>query len=294
MRFAYDKKSSAYFEGVLSIIVNIIVSGWKLFLGLIYQSVALMADAFHSLFDIVTSIVLIYGFYMVSKPPDKEHPYGHGRAELISTIIIGSLLLAVSFEFLIRSGDRLLSRQAVVFSNIVVYSLVIMAIIKELLAQVAYRLADKYGSDAIRADGYHHRSDAIATILLAIGILLGKSYWWLDGVLGLVISLYIMFISVSLIRETSDELLGRGASEEEEKMIKDIVTSVHEEVTDVHHIHLHKYGDHVELTLHVRVPKDTTVEEADRIAKLIENAVRERLGWEATVHVEGEKTKNKT
>ena len=294
MRFAYDKKSSAYFEGVLSIIVNIIVSGWKLFLGLIYQSVALMADAFHSLFDIVTSIVLIYGFYMVSKPPDKEHPYGHGRAELISTIIIGSLLLAVSFEFLIRSGDRLLSRQAVVFSNIVVYSLVIMAIIKELLAQVAYRLADKYGSDAIRADGYHHRSDAIATILLAIGILLGKSYWWLDGVLGLVISLYIMFISVSLIRETSDELLGRGASEEEEKMIKDIVTSVREEVTDVHHIHLHKYGDHVELTLHVRVPKDTTVEEADRIAKLIENAVRERLGWEATVHVEGEKTKNKT
>lgn len=287
--FNYDKKRAAYFEAIISIIVNIGISIWKLLLGLTFQSVALLADAFHSIFDMVTSVVLMYGFYIVSKPPDEEHPYGHGRAEHISTIIIGSLLLAVSFEFLIRSGDKLISRQAVIFSNIVVYSLIIMAVFKEMLAQIAFKLASKYDSEGIKADGYHHRSDAIATMLLALGILVGKNYWWLDGFLGIAISCYILYISVGLIKRTSDELLGRGASEEEEKLIKDIVGSVHEEIKDIHHIHLHKYGEHVELTLHIRIPRNKTVEEADRIAKLIENAVKEKLGWEATVHVEGEK-----
>lgn len=288
---ADDRKKAAFLEGFLSIIVNTGIAGWKFYLGVLYSSIALMADAFHSAFDIITSVVLIYGFYIIGKPPDKEHPYGHGRAELISTVIIGSLLLAVAFEFLYRSGDKLVSKEFVVFDNRIVYSLVVMAIIKEILARVAYHYAKKYDSNAIKADGYHHRSDAIATFLLAIGILLGKNYWWLDGVLGLVISGYILYISFDLIKSTSSELLGRGVSEEEEKIIKELVSNIHNEIRDIHHIHVHKYGDHVELTLHIRIPKNKTVEEADEIAKLIEVAVKEKLGWEATVHVESEKTR---
>lgn len=285
-----NRKKGAYIEGATSIVVNFFISLWKIYLGLMYSSIAILADALHSLFDIITSVILIIGYYYVSKPPDKEHPYGHGRAEFISTVIIGSLLLGISIEFFIRSGSKLLSRETIFYNDLIVISLLVMAVIKEALARFAYNYANKLKSDSIRADGHHHRSDAIIMFLLALGIYLGKERWWIDGILGIAVSCFIAYLSIDVIRTAVLELIGRGVSEDEERKIKDLVSKLHEEIHDVHHIHVHRYGDHVELTLHIRIPKNKTVEEADAIAKMVEIAIKEKLGWETTVHVESEKT----
>jgi cation diffusion facilitator family transporter len=286
MGLVAERKVAGFKEGLVSIFVNVVLFVIKFYLGLIHNSIAVVADAVHTLSDAGTSVVVVISFWIAYKPPDKGHPFGHGRAEQIGAVIVGTLLGVAGFEFLMSSYEKLSSREALTFSWFLVGVLLFSSLVKELLARWAFRLGGSYESRSIVGDAWHHRSDAVATTLLALGILVGADYWWVDGVLGIIVSLVIVYTSIKIILETSRELLGSEPTRREEELLIDLAREVSPLIEDVHHIHIHKYGDHVEASLHIKLPNTMKLEEAHEIATKLENRIKDRLGWEATVHPE--------
>jgi cation diffusion facilitator family transporter len=136
------------------------------------------------------------------------------------------------------------------------------------------------------ADGWHHRSDALSSIIILIGIFLGGKYWWLDGVLGLIVAGLILYSSFDIIKKVWADILGKSADEKTTRKLKKIVNEMFPEEIYLHHVHMHIYGDHKELTFHIKLPPDMTLKQAHDIANRIEEKVRRDLKIEATIHME--------
>ncbi|ADV64962.1 cation diffusion facilitator family transporter [Desulfurococcus mucosus] len=281
------REKAGYLEGWVSVAVNLILFTVKMYAGLVSSSIAVVADAFHTLSDCITSLALILGYKIAFKPPDEEHPFGHQRFEAATSIVIGTLLGVVGFEFINRSVDKLLAREALVFSWIAVVVLTVSAVVKEALARWALRLAESVGgAESIRADAWHHRSDAVATLLVVIGLMIGESVWWVDGLLGLLVSGLIIYVAYDIIKRASQDILGRAPSSTEVSVLREIASGVSGDIRDLHHVHIHEYGDHIEVTLHIRLPPGMKLSDAHEVASRLEDAIRRTLGWEATIHVE--------
>ncbi len=280
------RRKAGLLEGSVSIVVNTLLFVIKYLIGLRYNSIAVIADSIHTLSDSLTSAVVVASFLIAYKPADKEHPFGHGRAEQIGAIVIGTLLAVVGFEFLSRSYEKLLSFESMEFAWVIIAVMIASAVVKEVMARWSIRLGIRFGSQSLIGDAWHHRSDAIASALIAFGAVLGTTYWWVDGVLGIAVSILIIFTAVKLVLETSKDLIGYAPSKDDVDGITCVVKEVSQNVVDVHHIHMHKYGDHVEVTLHIRLPPEISVSEAHDIASRIEGRLKDRFGWEVTVHVE--------
>jgi cation diffusion facilitator family transporter len=275
-----------YLEGWLSILLNTLLFGVKFWAGGRTGSVSMVADAWHTLSDSLTSLVVIVGFWITARPPDDRHPFGHARAENIAAIIIGVLLAVVGVFFGWESVQRLLQRQAVSFSLLAILVFLGAALCKEGLAQFAFWVGRKAGSQAVKADGWHHRSDAIASALIVAGALLGGRLWWMDGALGVGVSLLIVWAAVDIVRTTSSVLLGEAPSEELQRAVLAVVHQEYPLVNDVHHLHLHRYGSTMELTLHLRLPPAMSVGQSHEIGQRIEERLRAELKVEPTVHIE--------
>jgi cation diffusion facilitator family transporter len=279
-------KRLGYLEGWASIAVNTILFGVKSWVGVSVGSVAMIADAWHTLSDCLTSVIVILGFWLSGKPADSRHPFGHGRAELIAAVVIGTLLGAVGLHFLFDSIERLSATRGVLFKPFAVYVFAASALVKELLARFAIWAGRKTGSSSIAADGWHHRSDAVTTAVIVGGALLGTTFWWIDGVLGILVSVVILYAAYSVVSENAPRLLGETVHADLEEQICRVVAEAVPEASDCHHFHAHRYGDHLEATLHVRVSPDKTVSEAHEIASAVSSVLKDRFDMEATVHVE--------
>ncbi|MEM1983046.1 MAG: cation diffusion facilitator family transporter [Sulfolobales archaeon] len=283
-----NRKEAGYSEGVASIIVNSCLFIIKYILGVMFNSIAVIADAVHTLSDAATSAVVVISFWIAYKPADKEHPFGHGRAEHVGTIIIGTLLCVAGYELVIASYRKFITREALVYNILLVIVMLFSGLVKELLARWSLGLASKYRADILASDAWHHRTDAIASILVGLGVIVGERYWWVDSMLGIVVSLLIIYVAIKLIINTSKEFLGYSLPTSVEDNIRRDVLATSKKISDVHHIHVHKYGEHVEVTLHVRFPPSISISEAHRIATQIEKELKEKYSWEVTVHMEPE------
>ena len=273
-------------EGWVSVVLNTLLFGVKFWFGRASGSVSMTADAWHTLSDTLTSVVVIVGFFIMARPADREHPFGHARAEGISAIVIGVLLAVVGGSFLLDSVRRLVNFQAAAFSVAAIVVFAASIVLKEALAQFAFWAGKKINSRAVTADGWHHRSDAIASALIVVGALVGRSVWWIDGALGIAVSLLILWTAVGIVRGSSSPLLGEAVDAVAEQRIADAIRREYPAVEDVHHLHVHRYGKNVELTVHVRLPARMTVEEAHGISQRMERRLADELGIAATVHVE--------
>jgi cation diffusion facilitator family transporter len=278
--------SLAYWEGWLSIIINVLLFVFKYWVGILSHSVAIIADAWHSLSDSLSSIVLLVGIKAASKPADKKHPFGHGRAELIATVIIGVMLAIVGFNFITEAISRLSKHQTAEFGTLAIIIIAVSVVLKEAIAQFSFWAAKQAGSQVLKADGWHHRSDAISSLIILAGIFLGKYFWWIDGVLGILIALLILYASYDVLREGINPLLGEIPNEELVLKIKKISASIAPSGVDVHHIHCHCYGHHREVTFHIYLDGTMTLDESHAIADAIESALRDELEMETTIHVE--------
>ena len=273
-------------EGWISVVLNTLLFGVKFWFGRASGSVSMVADAWHTLSDTLTSIVVIVGFFIMARPADKEHPFGHARAEGISAIVIGVLLAVVGGSFLLDSVRRLMNFQAATFSVAAIVVFAGSIVLKEALAQFAFWAGRKINSRAVSADGWHHRSDAIASALIVVGALVGRSVWWMDGALGIAVSLLILWTAIEIIRGSASPLLGESVDQVTEAHVSDAIRAEYPAVEDVHHLHVHRYGRNVELTVHVRLPAHMSVEKAHGISQRMERRIRDDLGIVATVHVE--------
>lgn len=273
------------------LIANTLLVILKYWVGLQLSSVAIMAEAWHGLSDSLTTIIVLVGFKMASKPADKEHPFGHGRMEVISSLIIALVLFLVVFNFFVEATNRLIQRQSVQYTQTALIIFIISLVVKELMAQVSIRVGRKIKSDSLISDGWHHRSDAFASLIVVVGIFLNPYFWWIDGVMGIIISLIIAKIAFDILRDTVSRLIGEKP---EESFIRELEKIVRENTfkdVKLHHVHLHKYGNHRELTLHIVLPKDMKLDKAHQIATDLEKIINTEMSVDTTIHVESEEAK---
>ncbi|MCP3944041.1 MAG: cation transporter [Desulfobacteraceae bacterium] len=277
---------TGYIISSISAVINIILFGLKLWTGVLTGSIAMVADAWHTLSDTVSSLIIIAGFWISAKPKDKKHPFGHGRAEQICAIIIGTLLVVIAVSFLKESILNLKDNSSVVYGKLIIIISIISIIIKESLAQLSIRAGKKINSHALIADAWHHRSDAATSLLIIVGTFFGRYLWWIDGALGIIISLTILYASYEIIKNSSQTILGERSDPVLVSKIEEIIKKSSPEASDPHSIHLHRYGEHTELILHLKLPGNYSLKKAHDSITELENTIRARLNIEPTIHAE--------
>ncbi len=276
-----------YLEGWVSILVNIVLFVIKFTLGMISASIALIADAFHTLSDMITSVVIVISFKITKKPSDFEHPFGHQRVEAISTIVIATLLSVTGLELCKSAVDRILHPIDIISNWWIIGAIFLTAIIKEMLSQFAWNLGDKINSENLKADFWHHRSDVFATLLVLAAFILGRFQILphLDGYIGIGVALLIMYTGFDVAKGSVNHLLGSAPEPEYLQKVLNLATS-HPEVTNAHDIILHQYGGNKILSLHIEISDKLSLDRAHQIAEKIEEEIRNELKTHTTVHFE--------
>jgi cation diffusion facilitator family transporter len=260
--------------------------GLKYWAGIKSDSVSMVADAWHTLSDMVTSIIIIVSFWITARPADKDHPFGHGRAEAIGAIIIGTLLAVVGITFCKESIMRLQNYQAAHFAPLAIIVFAASVLVKEALAQFSLWAGKKIQSHALIADGWHHRSDAIASGLIVLGALSGAYLWWIDGIMGIAVSLLILYATYEILKGAVSSLLGERPDPIIEDRIKRVIKRSAPSASCPHHLQVHCYGDHIELTLHIKLPHDMNLKEAHDLATKVEEAIKTEMNVTPTIHIE--------
>jgi cation diffusion facilitator family transporter len=281
-----ERKKASYLEGTISIIANIALFVLKYWAGIVSGSIALMADAWHTLSDSISSVVVIIGAKLASKQPDKDHPFGHGRWELVSSIIISILLVLIAIGFITDSVSQLKIRESANFGTVAIVVTVVSIVVKELMAQYAFFLGRKSGSTTVKADGWHHRTDALSSLVILIGILLKDYFWWIDGALGIAVSLMLMYAAYQILMEAVNKILGEEPGEELIEEIIALISALYDYDLHPHHFHIHNYISSKELTFHIKIENSLSVEEGHDIATVIEDLIDEKLSIKSTIHLE--------
>ena len=273
-------------EGYLSIFSNLFLFGIKLFLGLISQSIALLADAFHTLMDVATSGIVILGFKLSQKPADAEHPFGHGRAETISSLLISFLIGLVGIEFLKSSIGRLYDSEELMVDPKMIFIIIVTIMVKEIMARVSYEMGELIESDILKGDAAHHRSDMLSSLLVVVG-LIGVRLGWpeLDSYMGIGVSVFILYTGYKLAQNAVDELLGKPPTKEMINSISVIATKVGG-VLNVHDIIVHQYGVKKFISLHIEVGDDRTADELHIIADLVEDKIAKKMYANVVTHID--------
>jgi len=277
---------AGYLEGTVSIAVNILLFVLKMWASIVSGSIALAADAWHTLSDSITSVVVVIAAKLASKKADREHPFGHGRWEQIASIFIAVILAIIAYGFLENSIRQLVNKNRVEYGTIAVIVTAISIVVKELLAQYAFYIGRKTGNSSVKADGWHHRSDALSSVVVLAGILFAKQFWWIDGALGITVALMLFQVTFVILKEAINKILGEKP---DQKLIDEITSEIRKFYLDdlhVHHFHLHNYVSHQELTFHIRLNDFLTVGTAHKIAQEIEKKIEEKFNISATIHVE--------
>ncbi|MEE8440786.1 MAG: cation diffusion facilitator family transporter [Spirochaetia bacterium] len=281
-----DTKRLIYTEAVVSMVLNTVLFGLKIWAGLVTGSIAIIADAWHTLSDSFTSVVVLLGARASAMPADRDHPFGHGRAELVASVVVGILLAVVGVNFLIESVQTLRARETAEFGMVAAVVFAVSAVSKEAIARYSFWAARKSGYRALTADAWHHRSDAIASLLILIGVFVGRYVWWIDGVLGIAVALLIVYAALDITRDAINPILGERADADLLGQLEALADRVVPEAHSIHHVHVHRYGDHTEITFHLRTDGSRTLTEAHDRATKLEIAIRDALNAEATIHCE--------
>ena len=274
------------FEGWVSVLVNGILFVIKLAIGLMVGAVSVIADAVHTLSDVVSSAVIIWGFKQSEKPADVEHPYGHGRAEYIATLIIAVLLVVAGIEFIQVAIDRIRNPELVTSEWWMVVALGATIILKEVTARYAEFLSSMIASGTLHADAWHHRTDAISS-LLVVGALIAGNYGYpaIDGWAGLGVALFLLYTGFEIAKDAVDDLIGKPPSSEEVETIRHIVMDV-EGVLGAHDITVHSYGHDKFASVHVEIDAIKSTGEAHDISEEVETLLEASLGMEPTIHLD--------
>lgn len=282
-----NREKFGKFEGYTSSVLNLLLFIIKLVLGLLSHSYALIADSFHSLSDILTSIIVIVSFKLSSQPPDKEHPYGHGRIEYISTLIIAILLILVGFEFARISITRIMQPKKVIFTPLILITVILTIILKELMARLSFYIGKIINSETLMADAWHHRSDAISSVLVVISFI--SAYFGLfaiDGIACFIIALFIAYIGINILKKSANILIGTAPSENVIKKIKDIALHNNDNVISVHDVIINTYGKLSIGSLHIIVPDTLNLINAHDISNSIEEVIKKEMNIDMTIHID--------
>lgn len=280
-------------------VVNLLLLAFKFLAGILAGSAAMIADAVHSLSDFITDVVVILFVRLSNKPQDKDHDYGHGKYETLATAIIGIALLAVGAGI---CWDGLLSIKAVWDGEMLeapgwlaFVAAIVSIVSKEILFRYTVVVGRKTNSAAVVANAWHHRSDALSSIGTAVGIggaiMLGPSWRILDPLAAVVVSFFIMKVSVTLLKPCIDDLTERSLPDDVEMQIEKIANET-PGVSELHNLRTRRIGNHYAIEMHVRMDGHLTLNEAHAKASQIEQRLRNSFGQQTHIGIHVEPVKN--
>ena len=275
---------------------NLILLLFKFVAGIWGHSSAMLADAVHSLSDFVTDVVVIVFVNISSKPKDAGHDYGHGKYETLATSIIGLALLVVGVSLFWDSLHKVfdywvLGEPLESPGWIALMAALVSILIKELLFQITYRVGNRQNSQAVIANAWHHRSDALSSIGTTLGIggaiLLGPDWHVLDPLAAMVVSVFIVKVSLELMIPAINDLLEQSLPKEVENEILSII-SENPKVKEPHNLRTRRIGNDFAIEVHIRVDGDMSVREAHALTKEIERKLYQKYGntTHVVIHVE--------
>jgi len=257
------------------LVLNVFLSIIKFIAGIFGNSVALIADSFHSLSDVLTTICVIICLRISRQPPDREHPYGHGKVESIAAKIISLVLIVVGALMLVAAIKRVLSGTLLIPAGITIWAAVLSIVVKEFSYRYTVSAANKIQSTILAADAWHHRTDALSSIAVLFGIVGARiGYPVLDPIMAGVVSIFIIWAGFKLLRESIDELMDTIP----DKKIPQRITELSKEVPGVkavRNIKIRKYGIFLVVDCVIVVNPHITVNDGHNLATLAEEKIME-------------------
>ena len=273
--------------GAVGIGWNLLLFLGKFFAGTLSGSIAVTADAFNNLSDAGSSLVTLLGFRLAGRKPDPEHPFGHGRMEYISGLVVSALILLMGVELGKSSFEKILHPAAVDFSVLAIVILAVSIAVKLYMAYYNTAVGKKIDSAAMLATAADSRSDAISTTAVLAAMLIGKLFQvQIDGYVGMVVAVLILITGVKAARETVAPLLGQAPEKEFVDEIERIVMS-HAPICGIHDLVVHNYGPgRVMITLHAEVPAGGDILELHDVVDSAEQELARKLNCVATIHMD--------
>ena len=273
--------------GAVGIAINLLLFALKLLAGTLAGSVAITADAFNNLSDAGASIVTLLGFRLAGQKPDTEHPFGHGRIEYISGLLVSLVILLMGFELLRDAVGAILHPEAVECSALTVSILLISICAKCYMYCYNHGVGKKLNAAAMQATAADSLSDCAATTAVLLATLAGHFlHWQIDGWCGLVVSLLILWAGFQAAKDTLSPLLGQPPTEEFVQQIHDIVMA-NKSICGIHDLVVHDYGPgRVMISLHAEVPAHGDILALHDEIDNVEKELHDRLGCEAVIHMD--------
>ena len=273
--------------GAVGIALNILLFIGKFFAGTISGSIAITADAFNNLSDAGSSAVTLLGFRLAGKKPDPEHPFGHGRIEYISGLIVAGLILLMGVELVKTSVGKILHPEAVDLTAVALVILAVSVAVKIYMGLYNRSVGKRISSPAMLATAKDSFSDAAATAAVLLATVVGKvTGLKIDGWVGLLVAGLILRAAWEAAQETLSPLLGQAPDDEFVRQIRNIVMS-HEGILGIHDLVVHDYGPgRVMISLHAEVPAEGDILELHDVIDNAEMALQKELGCEAVIHMD--------
>lgn len=272
---------------IVGIALNIILFVGKYVAGMLSRSVAVMADSFNNLSDAGSSVITLVGFQMAGKKADLEHPFGHGRVEYLSGLIVSAMILIMGVELFRTSVKKIIYPEAV-DTSLVAFAVLIAAIgVKFYMAYYNKKIGKKIDSAAMKATAADSLSDVAATTVVLISMLITKFTGLnVDGICGVLVALFILRAGCGAVKDTLSPLLGQAPRPELVEQIKQIVMS-HEQIVGMHDLIVHDYGPgRCMISLHAEVPGDGGIYELHDMIDSVERELKEKLDCDAVIHMD--------
>ena len=277
---------------------NLALLVFKFVAAVVGHSAAMMADAVHSLSDFVTDIIVIAFVRVSAKPQDESHDYGHGKYETLASLFVGLALVAAALGIIVTGAVKFASwlggEQLPAPGKLALWAALISIVVKEILYQYTARAGKRLDSQAVVANAWHHRSDALSSIAAFIGIggaiLLGDRWTVLDPVASIVVGAMLVKVAVGILHGSMNELTECSLPPETEKEIEDIIHTC-PDVCEPHNLRTRRIGNRIAIEAHIRMDGNVSLHEAHGCASLIERRLKERFGPQThvTLHMEPKK-----
>ena len=290
-----DRQKETYRVTIAGSIINILLLAFKFAAGILGHSAAMIADAIHSLTDFVTDAIVLVFVRLGSKPTDRDHDYGHGKYETLASAIIGVSLLVVGmmicYSGVTKTYHAMCGEPLQQPGFIALAAAVASVVLKEWAYRFTVRVGRRCHSEAVVANAWHHRSDALSSVGTTVGIggaiILGEKWAVLDPLTAIVVSFFIMKAAWSVLSKAVDELTDGSLPKETEDEIESIV-SEDKEVSVVHNLCTRRIGNRIAIEMHVRMPGETSLYVAHHHATEIEKRLKQRFGADThiSIHLE--------
>ena len=273
-------------------VVNVLLTAMKFAAGILGASAAMIADAVHSLSDLLTDFVVLLFVKISSRPADSDHPYGHGKYETLATTIVAVALLAAGGVLLAEGVEKIVAalrgEELVMPGRIALWAALISIAAKELIYQLTARVGRRVQSPALEANAWHHRTDALSSVATALGIggalLFGGKWAILDPIAAVLVSVFILIAAGKLMHEAIQDLLEKRLPEEVEQEIRRIAAEDNE-MSELHKLRTRRVGNIYSIDMHMRMHGNVSLYEAHRHSMLLEQRLRERFGQETLVSI---------